>query len=81
MMLSWLKRRKRDAVRARPFPAAWEDILDREAPYCSILPEAFRREMHESIQILLEEKRFEGCGGLEISDDIRVTAPGQEAAQ
>ena len=29
------------------------------------------------MQVFLDEKRFEGCGGLEITDEIRVTIAAQ----
>ena len=36
-------------------------------------PKRIRDELGGHIQIFLEEKRFEGCGGLELDDRIRVT--------
>ena len=36
-----------------------------------------RRELLGHTQVLLEEKHFEGCGGLELTDEIRVTVAAQ----
>jgi len=38
-----------------------------------------RRELAGIMQILLAEKYFEGCGGLEMTDEIRVTIAAQAA--
>ena len=32
-----------------------------------------RRELEGLVQIFLDEKSFEGCGGLKITDEIRIT--------
>lgn len=46
-------------------------------PYCRSLTAAEKRELHGHIQVFLHEKKFEGCGGLEITDEIRVTIAAQ----
>ena len=66
-------RRRRAKVAARPFPAEWLAILDRNVPLYACLPEADREELKRHILIFLDEKRFEGCGGLEMTDEIRLT--------
>jgi Mlc titration factor MtfA (ptsG expression regulator) len=45
--------------------------------YVGTLSEAGRRALCGHIQVFLAEKRFEGCGGLEITDEIRVTIAAQ----
>ena len=42
-------------------------------PICRRLANADREELRGHIQIFIGEKQFEGCGGLEIDDRIRVT--------
>jgi Mlc titration factor MtfA (ptsG expression regulator) len=71
------KRRRRGRIRARPFPAEWRAIAERNVPYCRLLTEDERVEMRGHVQVFLAEKRFEGCGGLEITDEIRVTVAAQ----
>lgn len=68
-------RRKR--ATARPFPAEWNAILERNFPLDARLPETDRMELRRRIQIFLLEKNFEGAGGLEMSDEIRVTIAAQ----
>lgn len=76
-MIEFFKKRKRDALRAQPFPAAWSAILEKNVDYVSSLDEAERRELEGLVQVFLAEKNFEGCGGLELNDEIRVTIAGQ----
>jgi Mlc titration factor MtfA (ptsG expression regulator) len=42
-------------------------------PLYRYLPEELKKQLHGHINIFLSEKRFEGCGGIEITDQIRVT--------
>jgi Mlc titration factor MtfA (ptsG expression regulator) len=42
-------------------------------PIVHRLPEDDRRELQGHVQVFLAEKHFEGCGGLALSDEIRVT--------
>ncbi len=61
----------------RPFRPEWLDILARNVPFYNCLPEVDRDELRGHMQVFLAEKRFEGCGGLEITDEIRVTIAAQ----
>lgn len=72
-MFDFLARRRREAIKSRPFPDAWLSILSRTTPFLAELSPTDREELLGHIQIFLEEKPFEGCGGLEITDEIRVT--------
>ncbi len=67
------KNRRRKRIRARTFPPGWLEIIQQNVPYYRRLPESDRRELQGAIQVFLDEKRFEGCGGLEITDEIKVT--------
>lgn len=64
-------------IRRRPFPSAWADILRRDFPRYSRLAAVDRARLDELIQIFLAEKRFEGAGGLQIVDEIRVVIAAQ----
>lgn len=67
------KGRRRARVRKRPFPASWEEILRRNVAHDRLLPPEDRRELREHILVFLDEKTFEGVGGLEMTDEVRVT--------
>ncbi len=83
LVIAWLlsppllAERRRKALRAQPFPAAWREILDRRVPYIRRLPPALQRQLEEHVQVFVAEKSFIGCGGLAISDEVRVTIAAQ----
>jgi Mlc titration factor MtfA (ptsG expression regulator) len=70
-------KRRREKIRHRRVPAEWLAILDRNVPIFRRLPEADRNELLGHIQIFLAEKHFEGCGGLALTDEIRITIAAQ----
>ena len=72
-----LRRRHREKIRARPFPREWADALARNVPYYLRLTPEDQRELRGDIAVFLDEKNFEGCGGLEMTDEIRVTVAAQ----
>jgi Mlc titration factor MtfA (ptsG expression regulator) len=76
-MFGFLKKRRRDRIRSRPFPSAWRDLLMRRYPLYSRLSAADRQELEGHVQVFLAEKRFEGCGGQEITDEVRVLIAAQ----
>lgn len=71
------KQKRRDSTRAIPLPPAWLQVIERNVPFYRCLPEADQRELQGHIQVFLAEKRFEGCGGLQITDEIKVTISAQ----
>jgi len=52
-------------------------ILERNVPYYRRLTSEEQTELHGHIQVFVAEKQFEGCGGLDITDEIRVTVAAQ----
>ncbi len=77
-MFGFRKRRRR-RLRATPLPDASWKILERNMPLVKSLSKRDRDELGGIVQVLLYEKDFEGCGGLEITDESRVTIAGQAA--
>jgi Mlc titration factor MtfA (ptsG expression regulator) len=76
-MISLWRSRRRERLRRRPFPAEWREIIDRNVPLVQRLSPADREELYGHIQVFIAEKHFEGCGGLELTDEIRVTIAAQ----
>lgn len=72
-MFQSLKTRRRRRLRAQHFPAAWRAIITRNLPFFARLSAADQVELLGHVQIFLAEKRFEGCAGLELTDEIRLT--------
>jgi hypothetical protein len=67
------KDRRRKKIASRPFPDAWLVLLKKNVPLYTQLPEADQDELRRHILVFMAEKRFEGCGGLRMTDQIRVT--------
>lgn len=72
-----LVERRRARWRRQPFPPAWRDILRQRVPYVRGLPADLQLQLKQHIQVFLAEKPFIGCGGLRITDEIRVTIAAQ----
>src|SRR5207244_1455619 len=76
-MFRFLKQQRRQRLRAQPFPSAWRSIIFRNLPIFRRLPPEDQIELLGHVQVFLREKHFEGCGGLELTDEIRVTIAAQ----
>lgn len=68
--------RQRERILASPFPPEWESFLKANNPLYGFLPPALQKELRDRVKVFLAEKDFEGCGGLHITDEIRVTIAG-----
>jgi MtfA peptidase len=77
VILGFLKERRRQKLRTRPLPKEWLSIIERDVPFFHRLSANDRAELLGHIQVFLDEKRFEGCAGLELTDEIRVTIAAQ----
>lgn len=53
------------------------DIIEKNVPYYACLPVEDQDVLQGLIHVFLSEKKFEGCGGLEITDEIRLTIAAQ----
>ena len=76
---AWLAAWRRRRVKSTPFPAQWRDILRRRMPAFARLPPDVQWRLKKLAQVLLAEKPFIGCGGLEITDEMRVLVSVQAA--
>src|SRR5438045_1179920 len=77
MVFEMFAGRRRARVRAQPFPSVWRAILERNLAFFRRLSEADREELLGHVRIFLAEKHFEGAGGLDLTDEIRVTIAAQ----
>jgi Mlc titration factor MtfA (ptsG expression regulator) len=71
------KRKRREALRKEPLSEPERDIIRRNVPYVASLPAEDQAELEGHVRIFLAEKSFEGCGGLTLTDEIRVTIAAQ----
>lgn len=60
-------------LRSRPFPDSWLPILCVALPVYSSLSREEQLRLRQLIQLFIARKRFYGCNGLTITDEMRVT--------
>jgi Mlc titration factor MtfA (ptsG expression regulator) len=68
-------RRKR--LLAKPIKPEWKEIIEKNIPLYKHLSEPLQSQLAGLVSVFLAEKRFEGCGGQEITDEVRVTIAAQ----
>jgi len=76
-MFGWLTERRRKRLLDEPFPAAWDAVIDDNVALARRLDAEQRQRLRELVQVFVAEKHWEGCGGLELTDEIRVTIAAQ----
>ena len=72
-MFGWFTKARRLRLTQNPFPPEWEEIIRSNVSYDALLNEDERRRLRDMVRIFISEKNWEGCGGLELTDEIRVT--------
>ncbi|MFO0679377.1 MAG: M90 family metallopeptidase [Polyangiaceae bacterium] len=76
-LFDYFKNRRRDALRRDPFTDEERRILERDVPYLAKLDAEERKELEELAQIFLHEKSFEGCGGLVVTEEMKLVIAAQ----
>jgi Mlc titration factor MtfA (ptsG expression regulator) len=76
-MFDLLKSHRRAALRKEPLSPSERTIIARNVPYSRKLDDRDRNELEGLVRIFLAEKSFEGCGGLELTEEIKVTIAAQ----
>ena len=74
---AFLLKQRRRCLLLTPFPPAWDGILGQNLPPYGKLAPDLRQQLQDIIKIFIAEKSFEGCGGLTMSDEIKVTIAAQ----
>lgn len=78
-MFGFLRRRRRRQLLAQPFPTWWDALLARNVGHDARLSAPERSKLRDIARVLIAEKAWEGCGGLHITDEIKVTIAAQAA--
>ena len=74
---SMLRRARRSRLTKQPLANAFIEILKRDVRLYELIPEDLKTQLHGHVNVFLAEKGFVGCGGLEVTDEMRVTVAGQ----
>ncbi len=72
-MFSWLKKRRRKRLAARPFPEAWDQFIRLNVAHVAMLSDENYARLQRWIQIFAAEKYWEGCDGLPITEEMQAT--------
>jgi Mlc titration factor MtfA (ptsG expression regulator) len=71
------RRSQRRRALAKPFPREWLEIVRQNLPPYLKLSEEMQQQVQQYTQEFLYDKSFEGCGGLMLDDEIKVTIASQ----
>ncbi len=70
LLSPWRTFRRRRLL-ARPFPDHWSPVLA-QLPFYRQLPPACQERLRRDLRVVVDEWRWEGCGGLVVDDEMRV---------
>ena len=76
-MFDFFKNRRREALLSEPLSPEERAIIDKNVPYLRGLNASDRAELEGLVRIFVAEKHFEGCGGLELTNEIKLTIAAQ----
>ncbi|MBW4574251.1 MAG: zinc-dependent peptidase [Aphanothece sp. CMT-3BRIN-NPC111] len=65
-------KRRRNRLKHRSFPPLWNAIIENNLPISPHLSPFERRRLQGHIQVFLAEKQFIGCGGLQVTEEIKL---------
>ena len=74
--LAWPRWRLRRAL-AQPLAPELVAVLEQNIPVVRRMPAALQQQLHKLVQQFLFQKKFIGCAGMQIDDQVRVTIAGQ----
>jgi Mlc titration factor MtfA (ptsG expression regulator) len=73
MIFAWLKRRRRRQLLALPMPSAWQSYLEQNFALWWALSPTEQQKLRNDVRVFVAERHWEGCGGLAMNDEIKVT--------
>lgn len=76
MLFRWLTERRRARLLAKEFPEAWRNYLEANVKAYALLDETEQKHLRDLVQVFVAEKHWEGCGGLELTEEMQVTIAG-----
>jgi Mlc titration factor MtfA (ptsG expression regulator)/Tfp pilus assembly protein PilF len=76
---SWFRAGRRKQLLAEPLPDQWRDVLPRNVPLYQLLPPGLQQKLTSAARIIAAERRFVGCKGLTVSEEMKITIAAQAA--
>jgi MtfA peptidase len=77
VFFSWLDERRRKRLLDTPFPDEWRRVLSRNMVHFGYLDAREQQHLCQLVQLFVAEKEWEGCNGLVLTDEMKVTIAGQ----
>ena len=77
MIFKWLKQRRRAKILDTPFPESWDQVIRENVLHVRHLTPGHQDKLRRLVRIFVAEKNWEGCGGLILTDEIKVTIAAQ----
>lgn len=76
MLLPWFLQNRRQRLIAKPISPEWENWLQQHVLHYRWLDEREQTGLRAAVQILVAEKFWEGCGGLAVTEEMKVAIAG-----
>lgn len=73
---AWLRNRRRRQLLAAPFPPQWIGFLERNVSHYRYLTPRQQAKLRDDLRIFIADKYWEGCDGLNVTDEIQITVAG-----
>src|ERR1700736_5002921 len=73
MLFSYRKQERRQELLAQPFPEQWLSHLRNSVFLYRLLSEPEQGKVRDALRIFIAEKYWEGCSGLTMNDEIKIT--------
>ena len=77
MFFGWITERRRRRILEDPFPEEWTRIIESNMAGYAHLDDEEQTHLRQLVQVFVAEKNWEGVGGLEMDDEVRVTVAAQ----
>jgi Mlc titration factor MtfA (ptsG expression regulator) len=77
MLFAWLRRRRRRQLLAAPFPDKWLTYLRDNVALYAPLTEPEQARLRDDLRVFVAERHWEGCRGLTVTDEMKVTIAAQ----
>jgi Mlc titration factor MtfA (ptsG expression regulator) len=70
---TWWRNRRRKRLLDQPFPQDWEIWLRHDFRHFPRLTAVEQNRLRRDVRLLVAEKHWEGCNGLVVTDEMRIT--------
>ncbi len=76
---SWFRSGRRKRLLAEPLSPLWQEVLARNVAVYARLPAELQAKLVATARIIAAERRFEGCKGLVVTEEMKITIAAQAA--